>query len=154
VVFAAVRTGLRRGELMALRWEDIHLGEAQPTLRVQRSVRKEADGSLRVKEPKGGRARTVPICSDLAGALGERRPARVRAGALVFPGPVEGFLDHERLWRVLAGAAKDAGLNKHVHRTCSPYPTLSPPGPTREWPPGGHSLAHNPDPRSRPRPPA
>ncbi|MCB9705527.1 MAG: site-specific integrase [Myxococcales bacterium] len=115
LTFTAIRTGLRRGELMALRWADVHLEAPQPYLRVQRSVRKEGDGSLRVKEPKGGRSRTVPLASDISAALAERRPARPHTPALVFPGPVQGLLDHQELWRVLAAAGMAAGLEKHVH---------------------------------------
>ena len=115
ILFTAVRTGLRRGELMALRWADLHLHADPPTLRVQYSVRIEPDGTLHTKEPKGGRPRTVPLTHDLAAALRAHRPPRAKPSALVFPGPVHGHLDHQRLWRVTAQAARDADLDKHVH---------------------------------------
>ncbi|MCB9705529.1 MAG: site-specific integrase [Myxococcales bacterium] len=115
VVFTAVRTGLRRGELMGLRWEDVHLEGRRPTLRVRRSVKREPGGVLRVKEPKGGKPRSVPLTADLAEALRQARPERPEAGSLVFPGPCQGFLDHQRLWKVVSSAARAAGLDKHVH---------------------------------------
>ncbi|MEZ4448951.1 MAG: tyrosine-type recombinase/integrase [Nannocystaceae bacterium] len=123
VVFTAVRTGLRRGELMALRWEDVHLGEAQPTLRVQRSVRKEEDGSLRVKEPKGGRARTVPICSDLAAALGEygRRACARARGRAGLPGAGGGV---SRPRAALAGPG-GGGEGRRAGQACPPPPAAA-----------------------------
>lgn len=117
VLLTAVRTGLRRGELMALRWSDLHLEAARPFLRVQRSVRREADGSLGVKEPKGGRPRSVPLTRDLLAELRAARPAAAGDDPelLVFPGPCAGFFDHQRLWKVVSGTARAAGLKKHAH---------------------------------------
>ncbi|MEZ4448947.1 MAG: tyrosine-type recombinase/integrase, partial [Nannocystaceae bacterium] len=85
LVFTAVRTGLRRGELMGLRWEDVRLDERRPFVRVQRSVKQDPDGQLRVKEPKGGKPRSVPLTRDLAEALVDARPERPERGSLVSP---------------------------------------------------------------------
>jgi len=45
----ALATGLRRGELLALRWDDIGIGSRQ--LHVRRSMQR-VDGKLRVVEPR------------------------------------------------------------------------------------------------------
>lgn len=45
----AITTGLRRGELLALRWEDVDLNSRQ--LRVHRTLQR-ADGKLRIVKPK------------------------------------------------------------------------------------------------------
>ena len=51
----AVSTGLRRGELLGLRWSDIEL-DGVTTLRVGRQLQKIRDGSgVRFLVPKGGR---------------------------------------------------------------------------------------------------
>ncbi len=50
IVVAALGTGLRRGELLALRWSDIDLDGAQ--LRVEQSLEWTQRGGLRIKPPK------------------------------------------------------------------------------------------------------
>lgn len=56
VIFLAVATGLRRGEILALRWEDIDLDGA--SLQVRRTL-EQARGGLRFKEPKTERGRRL-----------------------------------------------------------------------------------------------
>lgn len=51
----AVTTGLRRGELLALRWADVDLDAA--TVTVQRSLQKTKAAGLSFKEPKTARSR-------------------------------------------------------------------------------------------------
>jgi integrase len=55
-VLLAVTTGLRRGEILALRWQDIDLD--QGTLAVRRSL-EQTRGGNRFKEPKTKKARRV-----------------------------------------------------------------------------------------------
>ncbi len=63
-IVAAGHAGLRRGELIALRWEDIDLKATTPQLTVRWSSWK---GHL--TSPKGGRARKVPLSDRLTRAL-------------------------------------------------------------------------------------
>ena len=56
VVVLAVTTGLRRGEILGLRWEDIDLDRA--ILQVRRTL-EQARGGLRFKEPKTERGRRL-----------------------------------------------------------------------------------------------
>jgi integrase len=74
----AIYTGLRAGELIALRWGDVTLDGPRPEVHVQRSH----DGP-----PKSGKTRRVPL---LPSALGALRAHRAEAGDvgtddLVFP---------------------------------------------------------------------
>src|SRR5262249_15082668 len=64
------RTGLRLGEALALRWEDIDLGKRE--LRVERSLA--ARG--RIDTPKSGHGRTVDVSQQLAAALRQLRVQR------------------------------------------------------------------------------
>ncbi len=50
IVFTALGTGLRRGELLALRWKDLNLDAA--TLRVEQSLEQTKRAGLRFKPPK------------------------------------------------------------------------------------------------------
>jgi integrase len=62
---AAAHSGLRQGELRALRWRDIDF--AADRIHVRRSARIGAAGG--VKAPKSGRVRSVPMVPQLAAAL-------------------------------------------------------------------------------------
>ncbi len=68
IFLTAAFTGLRRGELLALRWRDVDF--ASSLIRVRSSY---AGG--RVTSPKSGKVRSVPMAPDVANALasvGER----------------------------------------------------------------------------------
>jgi len=114
LVLTAIRAGLRQGELQELRWGDIILTEARAYVRVARSLRRGIGCKLEVKTTKGARPRSVPLSLDLAKALASHRGV---AGDddLVFPNCVGGYFRPNRFRRVIARAAKDAELGKHVH---------------------------------------
>ena len=59
----ALMTGLRRGELLALRWDDIDLGSRQ--LHVCRAMQR-VNGKLQVVEPKTGSSRRTVVLPRLA----------------------------------------------------------------------------------------
>ena len=70
IFLTAAFTGLRRGELLALRWRDVDF--AGSTIRVRASY---AAGELTT--PKSGKVRSVPMAPDVAAALarlGHREP--------------------------------------------------------------------------------
>jgi integrase len=90
----AVVTGVRLGELLALRWDDIDLGDA-PTVRVRGTLQR-ADGRLQILEPKTAQSvRVIAIGRLGAGALRahhvRQAEERLRIGScwtdrdLVFP---------------------------------------------------------------------
>jgi integrase len=65
----AVSTGLRRGELLGLRWTDMKLDRVA-TLRVGRQLQRMRDGSgLRFMAPKGGKGRTIRLPAHTVEAL-------------------------------------------------------------------------------------
>ena len=59
----ALMTGLRRGELLALRWDDINFGSRQ--LHVRRAMQR-VDGKLQVAEPKTSSSRWTVVLPRLA----------------------------------------------------------------------------------------
>ena len=73
---AALGTGMRRGELLALSWADVDL--ASGTVRVHRSLTT-VEGRLIRKQTKTGRPRTLSIDDSLATRLAAL-PSRRRAG--------------------------------------------------------------------------
>ncbi len=62
----AVLCGLRRGEIAALRWRSMDLANAQ--LSVVESA-EQINGSVRLKETKSGRARTVALSATVVEEL-------------------------------------------------------------------------------------
>ncbi len=63
----AVATGARRGEICALRWSDLDLGDA--TARIERSVSATAKTGLTIKPTKTGSVRLVTLTSHAVTAL-------------------------------------------------------------------------------------
>ncbi len=105
IYLTAAFTGLRRGELVALRWRDVDFAGA--AIRVRASY---AGGALTT--PKSGRVRSVPMAPDVAEALA-RLDARGHASTeddLVFPGETGSYLDASALRRRYDRALKLAGL--------------------------------------------
>src|SRR6185437_8210055 len=105
IFLTAAFTGLRRGELIALRWRDVDF--AGSVLRVRASY---AGGAL--TSPKSGKVRSVPLAPDVAQALARLSNRELLTGEddLVFPGEFGDFLDGSALRRRYAAALKRAGL--------------------------------------------
>jgi integrase len=115
----AVKSGLRQGELLALRWQDVDL--QAHVLRVRRVY---IDGRLGVTEPKTRHSvRDVNVTSDVVDLLGEWWGECGSPGddALVFPGETpSGFLTGSMLTRgVLYPAMKRAGIERMQEETRS-----------------------------------
>lgn len=68
----AVMCGLRRGEILALRWRHVDLSDSRRMLSIRESAEQTKDG-VRYKEPKAGRARTVALSSMMVAELKAHR---------------------------------------------------------------------------------
>jgi site-specific recombinase XerD len=101
VLIALVLTGLRRSELIAVRWRDVVLDGPYPSLLVARG--------------KGGRPRRQPVPSQLAFELKRLRGQRERSPEdPVFCGLSGRQLQPTALARTISRCASRAGLTKHV----------------------------------------
>jgi integrase len=105
IYLTAAFTGLRMGELIALRWRDIDQDGA--TIRVRASYSAGAQTT-----PKSGKVRAVPLARDVAEALtGLRsRPYLTGDDDLVFLGDTGSYLDGSALRRRYKAALASAGL--------------------------------------------
>ena len=109
MILVAMRTGLRQGELLALRWDDVDL--VRGSLVVRRS-----DWRGHVGAPKNGRTREVPLSPEAVTALKAHRHLR---GDLVFCHATGRPWTENELRRPLYRACKRAGLRRigwHVLR--------------------------------------
>jgi integrase len=107
VYLTAAFTGLRRGELLALRWRDVDF--SGQVIRVRASY---AEGALTT--PKSGKVRSVPMAPDVAEALAKlgQRENWTGDDDLVFVGQAGSYLDGRALRRRYDAALKRAGLRK------------------------------------------
>lgn len=83
----ALKTGLRQGEALALRWSAVRLG-AEPCIEIRESAAR-VGRQLVYKEPKSEKSkRTIPLTPDAAAALTRHRQEQsvVAIGGLVFTG--------------------------------------------------------------------
>lgn len=100
MIITALKTGMRLGELVALRWEDVDLVKGQ--LRVVRS----ATGG-HIGTPKSGRNRVIPLSTGLVRVLREHRHLK---GELVFCAADGRMLNKNMVRRPIARACRLAGL--------------------------------------------
>ena len=132
VIFLAVTTGMRRGELAALRWASVDLDAG--TLSVRESLEQTRD-SLRVKQPKtasGRRTLDLPLLAiqELQRHRREQTEARLMLGPafddhnLVFPGPDGRPWPPDQITRAFSALVRRAGLAglrfhdlRHTHAT-------------------------------------
>ena len=101
----AALTGLRLGELLALRWRDVDFTAS--SIRVTASY---TAGQLGT--PKSGHGRVVPMAEEVAQALAQlgQRPCHSGADDLVFPGEAGWYLDGSALRRRFLRARDQAAL--------------------------------------------
>jgi integrase len=113
LVRTAAEVGLRTGELLALRWPNVRLGERRVV--VAENVRQRRGGERLVQTPKGGRAHRAAITPQLAAELSAWFQLSVVEGGadahgLVWPGPDGRALARTTWRRLLDRAVKRAGI--------------------------------------------
>ncbi len=109
MILVGLRTGMRQGELLALRWQDVDLIAGRLTVRqnVVRGV---------VGTPKSGKPREIPLGDDVRAAFKEHRHLR---GPLVFCDMGGTMLTDSHDSKALVHACKKAGIRQigwHVLR--------------------------------------
>lgn len=116
----ALHTGMREGELLGLRWDDLDLEATTPTLQVRRTLSEMRTGH-RFEKPKNNRGRSLRLSRLSAEALGAHRARqnaeRLKAGSwwrdegLVFPSAVGTTMSGANLYsRHFRPLLKRAGL--------------------------------------------
>ena len=110
MLLTALRTGMRRGELRGLRWDDVDL--VAKRIRVKRSILDDGHETT----PKNHRVRDIPISSELLAALKRHRHLK---GDLVFCNGDGSVLTRFQMRSVVPRACRLAGLRRvqwHVLR--------------------------------------
>ncbi len=102
MITVALNTGLRQGELLALRWSDVDLVAGR--LLVRRN-----DWKGNYDTPKGGRSREIPLNAEALRVLKAQRHLR---GELVFCRDDGKRLTYQQLFKALLRIAKRANLGR------------------------------------------
>jgi integrase len=115
----AITSGLRQGELLALKWEDVDLEGANPTLEVRRSL-SETRGRRSFVTPKSGRGRHLRLSRLAVSVLRAHRKRQLeervkKAGlwedhGLIFPSEVGTPMSGRNLYRAFKIRVKRASL--------------------------------------------
>lgn len=105
--YIELATGLRRGELLGLRWEDIDL--TQGSLRVQRQVARINGEIIEAPLKTKNAYRTLPLSADAVGVLQEQRK-KSGSSPYVFPSPTGGPISPDSVLHMLHRVLKRAGL--------------------------------------------
>jgi integrase len=107
-IIVAAYTGLRTGELRALRWRDVDFANSTIHVRTNMPVGGEE------KAPKSDQIRSAPLMDDAARALDglSRRETFTGPDDRVFPSTTGGMLDEDALRDAFYEAMEAAGINR------------------------------------------
>jgi integrase len=103
IIFTFIRTGLRFGELIALKWQDIDFD--QKIITVQRSIARGRIGS-----PKSNKIRKIPLANDLATLFSLKK----RVGEFVFCDPKGEVLKQKGCDKKILKFGLMAGIEKRT----------------------------------------
>ena len=107
--YLELATGLRRGELLGLKWEDVDLDRGD--LRVRRQVSRINGEVVEAPLKTKNAYRTLPLAEDTVSVLKEQR-RKVGNSPWVFPSPNGGPISPDSVLHMLHRVLKRAGLPK------------------------------------------
>jgi integrase len=117
----AAHSGLRLGELRALRWRDVRFQDA--VVHVRRNAPTSAPAAVAEKAPKSGRVRSVPLTDEAARTLDalSRREHFTGSDDYVFPSPTGAIIDGGKVRDAFYRALDAAGLGELRAKADNPF---------------------------------
>lgn len=117
--YIELATGLRRGELLGLKWEDIDLERGN--LRVQRQIARINGVIIEALLKTKNAYRTLPLSADAVGVLREQKKKSGNS-PYVFPSPTGGPISPDSVLHMLHRVLKRAWLSKvRFHDVCEDH---------------------------------
>ena len=114
--YLELATGLRRGELLGLKWEDIDLERGD--LRVRRQISRINGEVVEAPLKTKNAYRTLPLAEDTISVLLEQKK-KARSSPWVFPSPNGGPISPDSVLHMLHRVLKRAGLPKVRFHECN-----------------------------------
>ena len=105
--YAELATGLRRGELLGLKWEDLDLERG--SLRVKRQIARINGEVVEAPLKTKNAYRTLPLAKDTVDVLNQQK-MKVGSSPWVFPGPTSGPISPDSVLHMLHRVLKRVGL--------------------------------------------
>ena len=105
--YVELATGLRRGELLGLKWEDLDL--EQGNLRVRRQIARINGEVVEAPLKTKNAYRTLPLEKDMVDILNQQKK-KVGEGPWVFPSTTDGPISPDSVLHMLHRVLKRAGL--------------------------------------------
>jgi integrase len=110
IYFLAITTGMRKGELLGLQWEDVDLDRGK--LRIKHTLI-DIQGKMHIGQPKSDKAkRTITLSSSVREALKEHQLRMERIDGMVFSSNTGAFLSQRNLTRHFHTSLSNLGMNK------------------------------------------
>ena len=112
-------TGLRRGELLGLKWADVDLDRG--VLKIQRAISRQNGKVVEAPLKTKNAYRTLPLSADAIDVL-KAQKNKVGSSEWVFPSPTEGPMSPDSVLHMLQRVLKRAGLPRiRFHDLRHPY---------------------------------
>ena len=112
-------TGLRRGELLGLKWADVDLDRGM--LKIQRAISRQNGKVVEARLKTKNAYRTLPLSADAISVL-KMQKCKVGNSEWVFPSPTGGPMSPDSVLHMLQRVLKRAGLPRiRFHDLRHPY---------------------------------
>ena len=117
--YLELATGLRRGELLGLKWTDIDLDRG--VLKIQRAISRQNGKVVEAPLKTKNAYRTLPLSADAISVL-KMQKCKVGNSEWVFPSPIGGPMSPDSVLHMLQRVLKRAGLPRiRFHDLRHPY---------------------------------
>ena len=107
--YTELATGLRRGELLGLKWTDVDLDLDRGVLKIQRAISRQNSKVVEAPLKTKNAYRTLPLSADAISVL-KMQKCKIGNSEWIFPSPAGGPMSPDSVLHMLQRVLKRAGL--------------------------------------------